>query len=147
MGKWMTDNCTVVRYNDKLEKTLARCQEWKDRYQERQAVRHRHVDATRTFRSPAPWRDMILLAEAILRGALLRNESRGAHYKPDFPSATTPISSRRRSPCTTPQTDSAEMSYLPVDTSLVKPRPRTYGKTDATAEGKATTPAPTPVAV
>ena len=32
MGKWMTDNCTVVRYNDRLEKTIAHCQEWKDRY-------------------------------------------------------------------------------------------------------------------
>ena len=30
-------------------------------------------------------RDMIMLAEAILKGALLRNESRGAHYKPAFP--------------------------------------------------------------
>src|SRR5690349_24084933 len=33
MGKWMTDNCTVIRYNNKLEATLAKCQEWKDRYQ------------------------------------------------------------------------------------------------------------------
>src|SRR4051812_39536148 len=32
MGKWMTDYCTVVRYNDRLQKTLDKCQEWKDRY-------------------------------------------------------------------------------------------------------------------
>ena len=32
MGKWMTDNCTVVRHNEQLEKTLEQCQEWKERY-------------------------------------------------------------------------------------------------------------------
>src|SRR5437868_754618 len=32
MGKWMTDNCTVIRHNDRLRETLARCQEWKERY-------------------------------------------------------------------------------------------------------------------
>src|SRR4051794_22026873 len=32
MGKEMTDNCTVVRHNERLEKTLANCQQWKDRY-------------------------------------------------------------------------------------------------------------------
>ena len=32
MGKAMTDNCTVVRHNDRLEKTLAQCGEWKARY-------------------------------------------------------------------------------------------------------------------
>src|SRR5689334_3557113 len=33
MGKAMTDYCTVVRHNDKLEQTLAACQDWKARYQ------------------------------------------------------------------------------------------------------------------
>src|SRR5438477_2067995 len=30
MGKWMTDNCTVIRHNEKLEATLARLGEWKE---------------------------------------------------------------------------------------------------------------------
>ena len=32
MGKWMTDFCTVVRYNDRLQKALDQCQQWKARY-------------------------------------------------------------------------------------------------------------------
>src|SRR5881396_794025 len=32
MGKWMTDNCTVVRHNDRLRQTMDRCQEWKERF-------------------------------------------------------------------------------------------------------------------
>ena len=30
-------------------------------------------------------KNMLYLARVITKGALLRNESRGAHYKPDFP--------------------------------------------------------------
>jgi succinate dehydrogenase / fumarate reductase flavoprotein subunit len=84
MGKWMTENCTVVRYNEKLEETLNRCQEWKSRYRN---VRlsdtgmwtNQNLSFTRALH------DMIALAEAILKGALQRNESRGAHFKPAFP--------------------------------------------------------------
>ncbi len=76
MGKWMTDNCTVVRYNEKLEETLVRCQQWKERYQKVKLSdtgmwTNQNLSFTRAVR------DMILQAEAILKGALLRNESRG----------------------------------------------------------------------
>ena len=33
--------------------------------------------------------NMLELSRAVAQGALLRDESRGAHYKPDFPTATT----------------------------------------------------------
>src|SRR5438874_8782154 len=33
MVKTMTENCTVIRHNEKLEDTLNRCEEWKRRYQ------------------------------------------------------------------------------------------------------------------
>ena len=40
----MTDNCTVVRHNERLEKTLEQCQDWKERYKRVKLSRHRHVD-------------------------------------------------------------------------------------------------------
>src|SRR5207248_2828483 len=84
MGIAMTDNCTVVRHNDRLEQTLAKCQEWKQR------VEHLKLSDTGMWTNQnlsfaRATKDMILLAEAILKGALLRDESRGAHYKPAFP--------------------------------------------------------------
>src|SRR5687768_10960579 len=84
MGKWMTDNCTVVRHNEKLEDTLNRCQEWKQRYQ-RVRLSDTLMWSNQNLSFARATRDMIIMAEAILRGALLRNESRGAHYKPEFP--------------------------------------------------------------
>src|SRR5258708_40377269 len=83
MGKWMTENCTVVRYNEKLDLTLARCQQWKDRYKNVK-LSDTGMWTNQNLSFARAVRDMILQAEAILKGALLRNESRGAHYKPQY---------------------------------------------------------------
>jgi succinate dehydrogenase / fumarate reductase flavoprotein subunit len=145
MGKWMTDYCTVVRYNDRLEKTLARCQEWKDRYRNVKLSdtgmwTNQNLSFTRAVR------DMILMAEAVLKGALLRNESRGAHYKPDFPERDDANFLKATIATYNPAENAAEISYLPVDTSLVTPRPRTYGKVAPVAP-KAAAPVSVPVPV
>ena len=68
MGRWMTDNCTVVRYNAKLEATLRKCQEWKERYgriklSDTGMWTNQNLSFTRALR------DMIYLAEATLQGA------------------------------------------------------------------------------
>ena len=135
MGKWMTDNCTVVRQNDRLEKTLARCQEWKERYG-RVKLSDTGMWTNQNLSFTRALRDMILMAEAILKGALLRNESRGAHYKPEFPERDDEHFLKATIATYDPDTNSAGITYGPVDTSLVVPRPRTYGKV-ADAVGKA----------
>jgi succinate dehydrogenase / fumarate reductase, flavoprotein subunit len=127
MGKWMTDNCTVVRYNEKLEETLNRCQEWKQRYAKVKLSdtgmwTNQNLSFTRAVR------DMILLAETILKGALMRNESRGAHYKPQYPERDDANFLKATIATFDPKTQSAVITYEPVDTSLVPPRARTYGK-------------------
>ncbi len=61
----------------------------------------------------------------ITLGALNRNESRGAHYKPDFPERDENFMK------TTIAEYSAEapvLSYEPIDVSLVEPRKRDYSK-------------------
>jgi succinate dehydrogenase / fumarate reductase flavoprotein subunit len=69
-------------------------------------------------------RNMLDLARVITLGALNRNESRGAHYKPDFPD---------RDDANWLKTTIAEysgegpvFSYDPVDISLIPPRKRDY---------------------
>jgi len=68
--------------------------------------------------------NMIILARVVTLGALARNESRGAHYKPDFP---------ERDDANWLKTTRAkwvkndiQLTYEPVDISLIKPRPRRY---------------------
>jgi succinate dehydrogenase / fumarate reductase, flavoprotein subunit len=86
-------------------------------------------------------RDMIILAEAILKGALLRNESRGAHYKPAFPERDDLNFLKATIATYDPSTNAANITYDKVDTSLLPPRARTYGKKEASAK-PAAAPAP-----
>ena len=127
MGKWMTDNCTVIRHNDRLDKTLARCHEWKERY-DKVKLSDTGMWSNQNLSFTRALRDMIIMAEAILKGARLRDESRGAHYKPEFPERDDAKFLKTTIATYDPGTESAEISYAPVDISLVTPRPRTYGK-------------------
>ena len=84
LGEWMTDNVTVVRYNDKLKETDAKILELLERYEnininDTQQWSNQGATFTRQLKN------MLYLARVITLGALNRDESRGAHYKPDFP--------------------------------------------------------------
>jgi succinate dehydrogenase / fumarate reductase flavoprotein subunit len=127
MGRWMTENCTVVRTNAKLQATLDKCQEWKARYKRvKLSDTGMWTNQNLSF-ARATW-DMIQQADAVLRGALARNESRGAHFKPEFPERKDEEFLKATLATFDPATQSAKIDYGPVDVSLVKPRPRTYGK-------------------
>src|SRR5688572_28166903 len=141
MGKWMTDNCTVVRHNENLEATLARCQEWKERYK-RIKLSDTRMWTNQNLSFTRALKDMIIMAEAILKGALLRNESRGAHYKPAYDKRDDAHFLKATIATYDARSDSANISYGPVDTSLVPPRARTYGKTGGGEPSKGTSPAP-----
>ncbi|HZM99620.1 MAG TPA: succinate dehydrogenase flavoprotein subunit, partial [Pyrinomonadaceae bacterium] len=84
MGKWMTDNVTVVRYNDKLKATDNKLLELMDRYK-RISINDSNLWATMALPHARHLDNMLELARVITLGALNRNESRGAHYKPEFP--------------------------------------------------------------
>jgi succinate dehydrogenase / fumarate reductase flavoprotein subunit len=140
MGKWMTDNCTVVRENDKLKKTLEQCEQWKDRVTKIK-LSDTGMWTNQNLSFARATRDMVILAEAILKGALLRNESRGAHYKPAYPDRNDTDYLKTTIATYNAADNSAQITYGAVDTSLVVPRARTYGKVGAAAP--ATKPAAT----
>jgi succinate dehydrogenase / fumarate reductase flavoprotein subunit len=142
MGKMMTDNCTVVRHNENLEATLARCQEWKERYR-RIKLSDTRMWTNQNLSFTRALKDMITMAEAILKGALLRNESRGAHYKPAYDKRDDAGFLKATIATYDARSNSANITYGPVDTSLVPPRARTYGKTSEPAKSTSPTPAAT----
>ena len=125
MGKWMTDNVTVVRYNDKLKATDNKLLELMDRYK-RISINDSNLWATMALPHARHLANMLELARVITLGALNRNESRGAHYKPEFPDRDDENFLK-----TTIAEYSGEgpvFSYEPVDISLIKPRKRDYSK-------------------
>ncbi len=123
MGKSMTDNVTVVRYNDKLKATDNKLLELMDRYK-RISINDSNLWATMALPHARHLDNMLELARVITLGALNRNESRGAHYKPEFPNRDDENFLK-----TTIAEFSGEgpvLSYEPVDVSLIKPRKRDY---------------------
>ncbi|MFD1039561.1 succinate dehydrogenase flavoprotein subunit [Virgibacillus byunsanensis] len=127
LGEWMTDNVTVVRDNEKLLKTDEKLKELLDRWEnininDTSRWSNQGVMFTRQLRN------MIHLARVITNGAYNRNESRGAHYKPEFPDRNdeewlkTTIATFDR------ETNSPTLTYEDVDTSLIPPRLRDYTK-------------------
>jgi len=125
MGKWMTDNVTVVRYNDKLKATDNKLLELMDRYK-RISINDSNLWATMALPHARHLDNMLELARVITLGALNRNESRGAHYKPDFPDRDDENFLK-----TTIAEYSGEgpvISYEAVDIGLIPPRKRDYSK-------------------
>jgi len=123
LGDMMNANMTVVRYNDRLENTINRIKDMKERY--------KNINITDTARwnnqgvafTRQLW-NMFELAEAMTVGALMRNESRGAHYKPDFPERDDDNFMKTTIADWTP--DGPKISYEDIDVSLIKPRKRDY---------------------
>jgi succinate dehydrogenase / fumarate reductase flavoprotein subunit len=125
MGKLMTDNVTVVRYNDKLKETDNKLLELMDRFQNT-SINDSNLWATRALPHARQLWNMLELARVITLGALNRNESRGAHYKPEFPDRNDDDFLK-----TTIAEYSGEgpvLSYEDVDISLIEPRKRDYSK-------------------
>src|SRR5690606_8517223 len=84
LGEWMTNNMTVVRYNSKLKETDNKILELMERYKKiNMTDTSRWSNQGVTFTRQL-W-NMFELARVMTIGALMRDESRGAHYKPEFP--------------------------------------------------------------
>lgn len=125
MGKLMTDNVTVVRYNERLKETDNKLLELMERYHDI-SINDSNLWATQALPHARHLWNMVELARVITLGALNRNESRGAHYKPDFPDRDDDNFLK-----TTIAEHSGEgpvLSYEEVDISLIEPRKRDYSK-------------------
>ncbi len=125
MGNLMTQHVTVVRHNKDLAATLDKLDNISERYQ--------HIgiqDTSRWSNTCAPFvrqlGGMIDLAKVITKGALNRNESRGSHYKPEFPERNDADWLKTTLASYNANTDAPDLTYEEVDTSLIKPRKRDY---------------------
>ena len=147
LGDIMTRAATVVRRNDQLKDALAKVGELAERasrcsLSDSGSWTNQNVIFTKALQ------DMFPIAKSILKGALLRDECRGAHFKPDFsmPSLKETDPAKRRaeaelwcdrfeesskkflkSTIVTCVNGDPEITYEDVDTSLLPPRPRLYG--------------------
>jgi len=153
LGDVMTRAATVVRRNSQLEGAYAKVSELADR-SKRCSLSDSGQWTNQNVVFTKALVDMFPVAKSILKGALMRDESRGAHFKPDFSmpglKATDPAERRQeaegwcdsfeastrkwlKSTIATCRDGEPEITYEDVDTSLMPPRPRLYGLVGAQA--------------
>lgn len=114
---------TVKRDNSSLAKTIEGIKKIRERYQ-RISLDDKGQFANQTYQFAAQFKSMIELALVITKGALLRNEFRGSHFKPEFPKRddvnwlkTTIASYNPEEP---------HITYQKVDTRHLDPEMRDY---------------------
>jgi succinate dehydrogenase / fumarate reductase flavoprotein subunit len=83
LGELMQEHVFVERENAGLDKALAGLAKLKERSQ-RIALDDRSPWANQSLSWARQVQDMIVLAEVIAKGARLRDECRGSHYKAEF---------------------------------------------------------------
>jgi succinate dehydrogenase / fumarate reductase flavoprotein subunit len=123
LGEMMNEHVTLVRFNPALRAVEERLAEMTERY-----GRLGNLDGSSWANASLLFANqlgnMLELGKVVTRGALLRDESRGAHFKPDFPQRNDETWLK-----TTLAEHSAEgpaISFADVDVSLVKPIARKY---------------------
>lgn len=147
LGDIMTRSATVVRENTQLTEAYAKVLDLQER-SKRCALSDTGNWSNQNVIFTKSVQDMIPVALTILKGALQRDECRGAHFKEAFAqnslTAEDPIERRRqaeewcddfeknnkqflKSSVATFDGTEPDVQYEDVDTSLIPPRPRLYG--------------------
>lgn len=123
LGDTMTRHATIIRYNAGLDEADAKICELIDRARNIN-LSDKSQWANTSFAFARQLQNMLHLARVVVQGARLRDESRGAHYKPEFPERNDEQFLK------TTRADfvdgAPKISYEEVDISLIKPRARNY---------------------
>ena len=123
LGTWMLENVTIVRDNRKLDRTDAKLQELQERWHNASVLDHGPwANAPLSFLNQL-W-NMLALARVVTQGARRRDESRGAHFKPEFPKRDD--AEWLKTTVAIHSDHGPQFRYDPVDISLLNPVERKY---------------------
>ena len=125
LGNTMTEHATVIRYNAGLQKADEKIVSLIDRYK-RVNLSDRSQWANTSFAFARQLKNMLELSRTVVLGAKLRDESRGAHYKPDFPDRNDEKFLKTTRATFTGDVAGPRLDLEDVDIQYIKPRPRRY---------------------
>jgi succinate dehydrogenase / fumarate reductase flavoprotein subunit len=125
LGELMTKDCTVIRDNKNLVQTDAKLVELLERFG-RINLSDRSMWANTSFAFTRQLYNMLQLSRVIAQGAGMRDESRGAHYKPAFPERDDKSWLKTTKAYFAPDADEPKFEFEPVDVNLIPPRARKY---------------------
>ncbi len=127
MGEEMTAASTVVKTEERMLKAMDKIRELQDRFQ-RVSLSDGGMWTNQNLSFTRAVGDMLIQAEVILQGGIDRKESRGSHYRPDYPERNDERFMKTTVAAHNPATGRPKLWYEEIDASLVEPRARTYGK-------------------
>jgi succinate dehydrogenase / fumarate reductase flavoprotein subunit len=128
LGQTMTEHATVIRYNKGLKQADEKIVELLERY-DNVNLSDKSQWANTSFAFARQLYNMLELSRVIVQGAALRDESRGAHYKPDFPDRNDDKFLMTTKASFTGERSGPKFEFEEVDTQYIKPRPRRYDAT------------------
>jgi len=131
LGREMTESSTVVKTGERLGKSYEKLQELRERFG-RVRLSDNAVWTNQSLSYTRALGDMLILAQTIVKGGKIREESRGSHYRLDFPDRNDDKFMKATVCKFDPEADARgddphTIDLMPVQADLVKPRPRTYG--------------------
>lgn len=127
LAELMVKNVTVKRNNADLKKTLDAIKEIRARF-EQISLDDKGSCMNQTYAFAAQFGPMLELALVITKGALLRDEFRGSHYKPEFPGRDDKDWLKTTIATYDAKLGEPVISYVPVDLRYLKPIARDYSK-------------------
>jgi succinate dehydrogenase / fumarate reductase flavoprotein subunit len=125
LGSTMTEHATVIRYNKGLKEADNKVVELLERYK-KVNLSDRSQWANTSFAFARQLKNMLELSRTITLGAMMRDESRGAHYKPDFPDRNDEKFLKTTKASFTGDIAGPKLELEEVDIQYIKPRPRSY---------------------
>ena len=125
LGQTMTEHATVIRYNKGLKQADEKIVELLERYNKIN-LSDKSQWANTSFAFARQLYNMLELSRVIVQGAVLRDESRGAHFKPDFPDRNDEKFLKTTKASFTGARGGPRFEFEDVDTQFIKPRPRRY---------------------
>ncbi len=121
----MVSNCTVQRSNPGLKEAMDKIHELQDRFK-RISLDDRGSNLNQTFQFANQFGPMLDVAMTIAKGALLRDESRGAHAKKEYPERDDANFLKTTIASYDCKGGEPKISYLAVDIRYLSPIKRDY---------------------
>ena len=125
LADWMVRNVTVKRHNDDLLKTLEEIKKIRERF-ENISLDDTGKNTNQTYVLANQFKAMLEVCLVITKGAYLRNEFRGAHFKPEFGERDDQNWLKTTIATYDPNQDEPVISYEPVDIRHLDPIKRDY---------------------
>jgi len=127
----MISHVTVKRNNRDLQKALQKLKELKERYKHI-SLDDRGTRLNQTYVFANQFDAMLELSLVITKGALLRNEFRGAHFKPEFPYRDDKNWLKTTIASYDSNSDEPAIHYTSIDLRYLDPEVRQYTKVKKT---------------